>query len=168
MLAYWRRSLIALAMCGLSLGSAVAEPPTEIEIRVAMLRVEKIMDELGVEVAGYATGAAPETEVATADHPYLQGNDGAYIAGRIYINEAALEACTDLTLIHELVHDATVKRRLFASVPNEKVREMVEALADAVTEKAAAEPYRPGCLPKRHFAVSTVELAALALSAPAP
>ncbi len=168
MLAYWRRSLIALAMCGLSLGSAVAEPPTEVEIRLAMLRVEKILDGLGVDVAGYATGVPPETEWAPAEHPYLQGNDGAYIAGRVYINKDAIEACTDLTLIHELVHDATVKRRLFAGVPNNKVREMVEALADAVTEKAAAEPYRPGCLPKRHFAVSTVELAALALSTPAP
>ena len=168
MLAYLRQSLFALILTGLSAGAVVAGPPAEAQTRIAMLRVERILHEMGVDVTGYGEGPVPQTEMAPPDHPYLQGNDGGYAGGRIYLNEDAIEACTDLTLIHELVHDATVKRRLFATVDNAKLRAMIEALADAVTARAAAEPYRPGCLPKRHFQVSTLELAALAVAPPAP
>ena len=168
MLAYFRQSLFALILSGLSAGAVVAGPPAEAQTRIAMLRVERILNEMGVDVTGYGDSPLPITEMAPPDHPYLQGNDGGYAGGRIYLNEDAIAACTDLTLIHELVHDATVKRRLFATVDNARLRAMVEALADAVTARAAAEPYRPGCLPKRHFEVSTLELAALAVAPPAP
>jgi hypothetical protein len=142
--------------------SAKAEPLPDIEVRIAMWQVETLLADLGVDVAGYAQTAAPQAEFAPSDHPYLQGNDGGYVDGRIYINGEAIEDCRGLTLVHELVHDATVKYRLFSSVPNEHVRDMFEALADAVTAIAAEEPYLPGCLPRRRFAASGTDLVALA------
>lgn len=143
-----------------------AEEVPAADVKAAMVRAERTLALLGVDVAGYASGEAPVSELAPADHPYLQGNDGAYADGRIYLNEDAIEDCRELMLIHELVHDATVKRGLFAAVANTRIRDLLEALADAVVEEAAAEPYRPGCVTHRSFGVSTAELARLAHAVP--
>jgi hypothetical protein len=133
-----------------------------------MIRVEALLQNEGVSVAGYAGSDMPAVEFVNASHPYLQGRDGGYIAGHVYVNEGAITACLDLIVLHELVHDATVKYRLFASVPNDQLKDTIEALADAATGAAAQEPYRPGCLPHRRFAVSRTELAALATAPAAP
>lgn len=146
--------------------AARAEEPAD--LRGAMARVEALMAEHGVDVEGYASSAAPVLEFVAPAHPYLQGNDGGYAGGVVYVSDARIEACTDLILIHELVHDATVKHRLFAAVPLRELKDAIEALADAVTAAAAEEPYRPGCLPRRHFAWGTTDLAKLAMAAPAP
>ena len=151
----------AIVAAALSAGAAQAE---DIDLPAMMARVETLMKAQGVDVAGYAASDAPTLEFASADHPYLQGNDGGYAGGRIYINEARIEACTDLILIHELVHDATVKHRLFANVPVGELKDAIEALADSVTDAAAQEPYRPGCLLSRRFAWGTAELAKLAMA----
>jgi hypothetical protein len=156
---------VALTVVALA-APANAEELSAADVKVAMLRVEQTLAVLGVDVAGYASQEAPMSELAPADHPYLQGNDGAYADGRIYLNKDAIKDCRELMLIHELVHDATVKRRLFATVPNTRVRDLLEALADAVVEQAAGEPYRPGCVTHRSFGVSTAELARLAQAAP--
>jgi hypothetical protein len=134
----------------------------EVDLPAAMARVEALMKAQGIDVATYAETTPPALEFVNASHPYLQGNDGGYAGRIVYLNEARIEDCTDLILIHELVHDATVKHRLFASVPLSDLKDAVEALADAVTEAAALEPYRPGCLPHRRFAWNAPELAKLA------
>jgi hypothetical protein len=136
------------------------------EVKAAMLRVERTLSAMGIEVAGYAAGDAPVSELAAPDHPYLQGNDGGYVDGRVYISTDAIEDCRELTLIHELVHDATVRRRLFATAPDARVKDLLEALADAVVAASAEEPYRPGCLPRRTFETATAELVQLANAAP--
>jgi hypothetical protein len=143
-------------------GAPQAAPFSEPAVRQAMQRTETLMRESGISVPGYSHSLPPQTESVAASHIYLQGNDGAFVAGRIYLNADAIEACRDLTLLHELVHDATVKYRLFQSVPNHAVRNVIEALADRIAGAAALDPYRPGCLPKRRFEYSTAELAGLA------
>ena len=127
-----------------------------------MQRVEKLISQFGIDATGYAQTEVPQVEWAPPDHPYLQGNDGAYVDGHIYIDNEAIAECVDLTLLHELVHDATAKGHLFATVANDQVHDMFEALADAITETAAQDPYLPGCLPRRHFAMDRDELVALA------
>jgi len=154
---------MALLLCA---GAAGADE--RFDLRDAMARVEALMKGQGVDVAGYAASAAPKLEFVNAAHPYLQGNDGGYAGGVVYVSAERIDACTDLILIHELVHDATVKHRLFASVPLGELKGAIEALADAVTAAASQEPYRPGCLPHRRFAWGTEELAKLAMAAPAP
>lgn len=138
------------------------------DVRHAMARVEALLRQVGIDVSGYAASAPPTVERSPANHPYLQGNDGGYVPGRIYISEDAIEDCLDLTLIHELVHDASTKFRLFAAAPNDRVRDLFEALADAVTSAAAEDPYRPGCLPSRRFDISSLDLPSLATAAAAP
>jgi hypothetical protein len=137
-----------------------------LQIRDTMARVETLLHEHGVNVAGYAASAPPTIEFAHPSHAYLQGSDGGFADGRIYVSNEAIEACVDLIVLHELVHDATIKHRLFAAVPNERVKDAIEALADAITAAAAETPYRPGCLPRRHFAWGRTELAKLAMAAP--
>lgn len=154
---------IAAVFCAVT-----AHADDTVDLRDTMVRVEALMKGQGVDVAGYATTAAPALEFVSAAHPYLQGNDGGYAGGTVYVSDARIEACTDLILIHELVHDATVKHRLFAAVPLRELKDAIEALADAVTAAAAEEPYRPGCLPHRDFAWGTKDLAKLAMAAPAP
>ena len=154
-----------LVVAALAAPASAGELPAA-DVKAAMLRVEQTLAVLGVDVAGYASGEAPASEFAPADHPYLQGNDAAFADGRVYLNKDAIEDCRELMLIHELVHDVTVKRRLFATVPNARIRDLLEALADAVVEEAAAEPYRPGCITHRSFGVSIAELARLAHAAP--
>ncbi|NOT39445.1 MAG: hypothetical protein HOP13_03030 [Alphaproteobacteria bacterium] len=134
------------------------------DLRDTMVRVEALMKGQGVDVAGYATRTPPALEFVNASHPYLQGNDGGYAGGIVYVSNDRIEACTDLILIHELVHDATIKHRLFAAVPLRDLKAAIEALADAVTNAAAENPYRPGCLPHRHFAWESQELAQLAMA----
>jgi hypothetical protein len=160
-----RRFLYAASMA-LAATAAHADPLPEADVRAAMSKVETALAGLGIDVAGYAAGAAPPAELAPPAHLYLQGNAGAYVDGRIYVNAKDVAACRDLTLVHELVHDATVKHRLFASVPNSRIRTVIEALADAVTAAAAEDPYRPGCVPARTFAVSSMDLRGLAHAAP--
>jgi hypothetical protein len=145
-----------------------ADADDTVDLRDTMARVEALMKGQGVDVAGYATSAAPALEFVSAAHPYLKGNDGGYAGGVVYVSDERIEACTDLILIHELVHDATVKHRLFASVPLADLKDAIEALADAVTDDAAASPYRPGCVTHRRFAWKGPELAKLAMAAPAP
>lgn len=137
------------------------------DVADAMARVEALMKRQGIDVAGYAASPPPQLEFVSASHPYLQGNDGGYAGGIVYVSDARIQACTDLILVHELVHDATVKRRLFASVPLGELKDAIEALADAVTEAASQSPYRPGCLPHRRFAWGSEDLAQLAMAAPA-
>jgi hypothetical protein len=155
-------AVIAVALAAPAQGEQLAAT----EVKAAMLRVEAALTAIGVDVAGYAAGDVPVAELAHPDHPYLQGNDGGYADGRVYVSTQAIEDCRDLTLVHELVHDATVKHRLFAAVPNARIAETLEALADAVTAVAAEDPYRPGCLPGRAIEISTAELSVLANAAP--
>jgi hypothetical protein len=145
---------IAALFCATAAG---AQEP--IDLAAAMARVEALMKGQGIDVAGYAVSTPPALEFVSPSHPYLQGNEGGYAGGIVYVSDERIEACTDLILIHELVHDATVKHRLFASVPLAQLKNAIEALADAVTSAAAESPYRPGCLPRRHFAWGTAELA---------
>jgi hypothetical protein len=159
--AFWRGAF--LAAFGSSLvATCTAAPLPEFEVRSAMAQVETLMSQFGIDVPGYALSKAPQVEWAPPDHPYVQGDDGAYVDGHIYINKAAIAACVDLTLVHELVHDATVKGRLFTTVANDQVHDVFEALADAITETAAQDPYLPGCLPHRHFSLDRNELVSLA------
>lgn len=152
------------AMMALLLGPCAAGAQEPLDLRDTMARVEALMKGQGIDVTGYGASTAPALEFVTASHPYLQRNDGGYAGGTVYFSQARIEACTDLILIHELVHDATVKHRLFASVPLGELKDAIEALADAVTEAAAESPYRPGCLPHRHFAWEGPELAQLAMA----
>lgn len=140
----------------------MAAPLPEFEVRSAMLRVEALLAQFGIDVAGYGQSQVPQAETVSPDHPYIQGNDGGYVDGHVYINDEALSACVGLTLVHELVHDATLKQRLFATVSNDRVEDMFEALADAITQIAAQDPYLPGCLPRRHFSIDRDELVSLA------
>ncbi len=144
--------------------TCAAHADERVDLRDAMARVEALMKGQGVDVSGYAQTTPPVLEFVSAAHPYLQGNDGGYAGGHVYVSEARIEACTDLILIHELVHDATVKHRLFAAVPLEHLKSAIEALADSVTAAAAIQPYRPGCLPRRQYAWKAPELAKLALA----
>ena len=148
--------------------SAKANPLSPVEVRASMVRVEALLADLGIDVPGYAQSDVPAAELAPPDHPYLQGNDGGFADGQIYINDEAIADCRDLTLVHELVHDASVKYRLFPTVPNDLVRDMFEALADAVTAIAAEEPYLPGCLPDRRFRTTPAEMAGLNTPARTP
>jgi hypothetical protein len=142
--------------------TVTADPLPTVDVRASMARVETLLADLHIDVAGYAQSDTPAAELAPPSHPYLQGNDGGFADGRIYINDEAIAGCRDLTLVHELVHDASVKYRLFPTVPNESVRDVFEALADAVTAIAAEDPYLPGCLPDRRFRTAPSELAGLA------
>ncbi len=141
---------------------ALAEPLAEQAVRQAMAQAETLMLEQGINVSGYAQTIPPLTERVAPSHLYLQGNDGAFVDGRIYLNASAITGCQSLNLLHEIVHDATVKFRLFKRAPNHEVRALIEALADQFASAAAQDPYRPGCLPRRHFEISTTELASLA------
>ncbi|MEQ1864030.1 MAG: hypothetical protein ABL996_05195 [Micropepsaceae bacterium] len=132
------------------------------QVREAMAKVEILLARQNIDVRGYAGTEPPIVERVAASHEYLQGNDGGYVDGRIYLNGESMSECEPLTLIHELVHDATVKHRLFADVSNSDIRDVLEALADMVTAAAAEEPYLPGCLPNRHILVSAADLASLA------
>ena len=140
-----------------------AEPVPEPVVREAMIRVEALLLQHGISVQGYSQTGAPVVETVPGTHMYLQGQDGAFVAGRIYISADAISACRSLTLVHEIVHDASMKYRLFAGVPDHNVRDMFEALADTITEAAATDPWRPGCLPHRKSGISRSELASLAL-----
>ena len=157
--------LAVIASFGFSSAVPVASASAldDSQIRSVMLRAETLLRESGIEVPGYAAGTPPQVMVVPSTHVFLQGNDGAWIAGRIYLNEDAAEACQDLTLLHEIVHDATVRHRLFRSVANSEIRDRIEALADEITHAAAQSPWRPRCLPTREFSVPTSELASLAL-----
>jgi hypothetical protein len=130
-----------------------------------MAIVEVLLAEQDIDVSGYAGTTPPAVERVAGSHEYLQGNDGGYVDGRIYLNDEVIADCLRLTLVHELVHDATVKHRLFAAVPNDRIRDIFEALADTVTAAAAVEPYRPGCLPQRPILLGSADLASLALPA---
>ena len=157
--------LAAFASLGFAAMADVVTASTldEGQVRAVMLRAQTLLRESGIDVPGYAEGTSPQVMVVPATHVFLQGNDGAWIAGRIYLNEDAAEACQDLTLLHEIVHDATVRHRLFRSVSNSEIRDMIEALADEITYAAAQSPWRPRCLPTREFSMPTAELASLAL-----
>jgi hypothetical protein len=152
------RAVFLFAIAALCANAAQAD-----ELRAAMAKVEALLLERGIVVEGYGRTAPPEVSEVDRAHVFLQGNAGAYIDGRIYLSDAQPADCKPVTLIHELVHDATVKYRLFASVPNARVKMMLEALADDVTAAAAQSPYRPGCLPARTHAVPMADLALLAM-----
>lgn len=156
--------LAVLASLGFAATAQVATATAldESQVRAVMHRAETLLRESGIDVSGYAAGASPQVMIVPTTHVFLQGNDGAWIAGRIYLNEDSVEACQDLTLLHEIVHDATVRHRLFRSVSNNEIRDMIEALADEITYAAAQSPWRPRCLPTREFNVSATELASLA------
>jgi hypothetical protein len=162
-----RLAILLAVIASLGISSAIpvasASALDDSQVRTMMLRAETLLRESGIEVPGYAAGTPPQVMVVPSTHVFLQGNDGAWIAGRIYLNEDAAEACQDLTLLHEIVHDATVRHRLFRSVANSEIRDMIEALADEITHAAAQSPWRPRCLPIREFSVPTSELASLAL-----
>jgi hypothetical protein len=159
---------ISLAFLAAAFAKANENAAAKPDLRALMARVEQLLSAQGISVPGYAQSDAPTLAFVSASHPYLQGSDGGFADARVYVNEDAIEACVDLIVVHELVHDATIKHRLFAAVPNAKVKNALEALADAVTEAAADDPYRPGCLPHRRFAYSGQELARLAMAEPAP
>lgn len=144
------------------IATGAAAPLEPAQVQATMTRVEAFMTELGIDVSGYAQTREPAVEMVSADHIYLQGNDGAYVDGQIFISEEANADCLALTLVHELAHDATAKYRLFPTVANSELRDAFEYLADAITEVAAQDPYLPGCLPKRHFAFDRAYLVAQA------
>jgi hypothetical protein len=153
----------AVVCCAAALPVGANEAPlSDGSVRQAMALVETILARHDIDVRGYAQTSPPQIERVDASHQILQGNDGGYVDGRIYLNDAVIEDCLQLTLVHELVHDASFKHRLFAEVPNARIRNVLEALADAVTAVAAEDPYLPGCLPQRQFQVSAADLASLA------
>ena len=161
------KAIVAIAYCLLALPAAAGGAPVSTDtVREAMAVVEVLLAKQQVDVRGYAGTAPPSVERVSASHEYLQGNDGGYVDGRVYLNDEAMADCRRLTLIHELVHDATVKHRLFAEVPNAKIRNVLEALADIVTAAAAEDPYLPGCVPKRRILLGAADLASLAAPAP--
>lgn len=132
-------------------------------IRSVMAQAEDLLTRSGVRVVGYKDAAPPTVELVPPDHIFLRGNDGAYVAGRIYLNAKAIEDCQGLNLLHEIVHDVTVRYELFKSVSNAQVRRLIEALADEITEAAAESPYRPGCVTHRHVDISKADLVSLAM-----
>jgi len=156
------RGAVAAALWYFLIATGNAAPLSAVEVRQAMTRVEALIAGLGIEVAGYARTTEPLAEYVPSDHPYLQGNEGGYVDGRIYISDQANTDCVALTLVHELVHDATAKLGLFATVSNNRIRDAFEAFADVITETAAQDPYLPGCLPRRHIDLDEIELVALA------
>jgi len=133
-----------------------------------MAGVEALLARHGIEVAGYAATRAPEIESVPSTHAYLQGNDGGYVDGRIYLNEEINEDCIAVVIVHELVHDASVKYRLFAGVPNAEIKSVLEALADTITAAASEDPFRPGCVRSRRLALGAADLAKLAATARSP
>jgi hypothetical protein len=158
-----RAASIAVVLSALALaGPARAQSLPGDAVRQAMAIVETQLAKHDIDVKGYAATSPPLVERVSPSHDYLRGNDGGYADGRIYLNEELNEDCVQLTLVHELVHDVTIKHRLFADVPNSRIRQVLEALADVVTAAAAEDPYLPGCLPKRQFLVSAADLASLA------
>lgn len=157
---------MAAAYCLFALPTAAGDAPLAAgTVREAMLVVESLLARQDISVSGYAWTEPPRVERVPSSHEYLQGNDGGYVDGRIYLNDEVMVDCLHLTLVHELVHDATMKHRLFADVPNARIREVLEAVADVVTAKAAQDPYRPGCLPKRRILLGAADLASLAAPA---
>ena len=154
--------VIAAVHCLSALPSAAGD---QLDVRDAMLVVETLLARQDIDISGYARSEPPPVERVPSSHEYLQGNDGGYVEGRIYLNDEVMADCLHLTLVHELVHDATMKHRLFAGVPNSRIREVLEAVADFVTAEAAQDPYLPGCLPKRRISVAAAELASLAAPA---
>jgi len=142
--------------------TARAEEVPEPVVRAVMDQAEGLLLKAGVNVSGYGHSKAPRVDLVAGSHMLLLGNDGAFLPGRIYLNRDGIEDCQHLNLLHEVVHDATVKYRLFRTVSNGEVRTMMEALADQITEMAAEKPYRPGCVTQRHFGISTAELVSLA------
>jgi hypothetical protein len=141
-----------------------ADPLPESEIRAAMATAERMLVESGVNGAGYSATPLPQVERVSPSHINIQGNDGAYVDGKIYISESAIADCQGLILLHEIVHDATIKLGLFKAVPNDRIRDMIEALADQMTETAAQDPYRPGCVTHRNREISSAELISLAMN----
>jgi hypothetical protein len=154
------------ALCAFLEPNAHAESLVVHDVRLAMTHVETLLVRQGIDVTGYAATQPPQVAIVPPSDPVLRGNDGGYVNGRVYVNAEAAPACGDLVLVHELVHDVTVKHRLFTKVSNAEVRDAVEALADSVTAAAADEPYRPGCLPRRRFGLDAATLAAMAAPTP--
>ncbi|MEQ1754825.1 MAG: hypothetical protein ABL973_11910 [Micropepsaceae bacterium] len=150
--------LMALVPMACARADEVPEPV----VKAVMAQTEELLLRSGVDVVGYASTQAPRVETVSRSHVMLFGNDGAFVLGHIYLNGDAILDCQKLNLLHEMVHDATLKFRLFRTVSNGDVRTMVEALADQVTEMAAESPYRPGCVTQRHFGISGAELVSLA------
>ena len=161
-----RLIVVATVLFSVLLARANAAPISPETIRTAMRDVEVRLSARGVEVKGYDASRLPEVEIVPPTHIYLQGNDGGYVDGRIFLSETVNADCMGLALVHELVHDASVKYRLFPHVGNGEIRDMFEALADLVTADAAQDPYRPGCLPDRDFGIAIADLAKLAMATP--
>lgn len=159
----WLKRWLSVLLIGLTPGLSQAGDLKPFQIKAVMHQAEHWLQSSGINVQGYAGTAPPLVEFVARDHVYLQGNDGAFIAGRIFVRDDAPEDCKELILLHEIVHDATAKFRLFRSVPNSELRTVIEALADRVTEAAAANPYRPRCLTHREFEISGADLAQLAM-----
>lgn len=155
-------ALFVIAFASSGPAQAAADDVPEPIVRAVMGQAESLLIQAGVNVSGYAQTKAPRVDLVAGTHALLLGNDGAFMSGRIYLNRDGIYDCQHLSLLHEVVHDATVKYRLFRTVPNGQVRLMMEALADQITETAAEKPYRPGCVTQRHFSISTAELVSLA------
>ena len=155
-------AVIAYVLVLSAAATASADQIPEPVVRAVMDQAEILLGEAGVNVSGYAHTSAPRVDMVAASHVLLLGNDGAFLPGRIYLNRDGIDDCQHLNLLHEVVHDATVKYHLFRTVSNMEVRAMMEALADQITEMAAQKPYRPGCVTQRHFDISRAELVSLA------
>jgi len=158
---HWVAAAFAALALALSATARADEVPEPV-VRAVMDQAEGLLLQAGVNVSGYAHSKAPRVDLVAGSHVLLLGNDGAFMPGRIYLNRDGIEDCQHLNLLHEVVHDATVKYRLFRTVSNGEVRSMMEALADQITVMAAEKPYRPGCVTQRHFGISTAELVSLA------
>lgn len=156
------RALCALLAMIFSAAAAAADEFPEPVVRAVMSQAETLLGDSGVSVSGYAATRPPRVAVVSSNHFLLLGNDGAFIPGYIYLNGNTIDDCRGLSLLHEIVHDATMKYRLFRTVSNGDVRAMMEALADHITEMAAEAPYRPACVTQRHFDISGADLVSLA------
>ena len=154
--------LLAFIFAALS-ATSIADELSQNEIKSVMAHAEILLGQSGINVVGYKDSPPPKVELVSSEHIFLQGNDGAYVAGRIYLNSDGIPGCRDLNLLHETVHDATIRFGLFKTVNNAEIRRMIEALADEIIQTAAENPYRPGCVTHRRVDISTAELVSLAV-----
>lgn len=133
---------------GIFIGVAHAGEP--IDVRAAMERTEAILIEQGYQAHGYARTAAPEV-LFVEDLPNRDW--GHYQPGAVVLSLAQPADCIEMSLVHELSHDATVKMLLIdpgSPMGADEVKARYERIAELVENHMADEgKWLPGCLLRR-------------------
>lgn len=131
-------------------------------VRVNMVAIEATMLTIGYGQAdGYGALYAPRVEFVD----WLPFDDwGAYepqtvcdgsvlpctASGPIIkISERQPAACMIITLSHELGHDAAVRMKIVASVPNDQLMARLETISTQVERSFGSFDYRPNCFKAR-------------------